>query len=99
VLSQCTIAAVSAASLLRNLPKRHPTNADEPLIAFPLLLAMTPALLGGVCLGVLLNTALPAWLITVMLVLLLLYMSTRTGQKVGLTGVVCVWGGGGKRGM
>jgi len=81
VLSQCTIAAVSAASIVFNLPKRHPTNADQTLIAYDLLLVMTPALLVGVSLGVIFNVAFPTWLITTMLVSLLTFMSTRTAQK------------------
>lgn len=81
VLSQCTIAAVSAASIVFNLPKRHPTNPDQTLIAYELLLTMTPALLMGVSIGVIFNVAFPTWLITTMLISLLAFMSTRTAQK------------------
>lgn len=81
VLSQCTIAAVSAASILFNLPKRHPDHADQTLIAYPQLNTMTPALLTGVGLGVIANAAFPTWLITTMLITLLAYMSVRTTQK------------------
>lgn len=81
VLSQCTIAAVSAASIFFNLPKRHPTDPSQPLIAYELLLTLTPALLLGSGIGVILNVALPTWLITTMLIGLLLFMSTRTTQK------------------
>jgi hypothetical protein len=81
VLSQCTIAAVSAASIVFNLPKRHPTNPDATLIAYEQLLTMTPALLMGVGIGVIFNVAFPTWLITTMLISLLAFMSTRTAQK------------------
>lgn len=81
VLSQCTIAAVSAASILFNLPKRHPDHPDQTLIAYPQLNTMTPALLTGVGLGVIANAAFPTWLITTMLITLLAYMSVRTTQK------------------
>jgi uncharacterized membrane protein YfcA len=81
VLSQCTIAAVSAASIIFNLPKRHPQNPDQTLIAYEVLLTMTPALLLGVALGVIFNVAFPTWLITTMLISLLAYMWTRTTQK------------------
>lgn len=81
VLSQCTIAAVSAASIFFNLPKRHPTHPDQTLIAYEQLLTMTPALLMGVGIGVIFNVAFPTWLITTMLISLLAFMSTRTAQK------------------
>jgi hypothetical protein len=81
VLSQCTIAAVSAASIVFNLPKRHPTNPGATLIAYEQLLTMTPALLMGVGIGVIFNVAFPTWLITTMLISLLAFMSTRTAQK------------------
>jgi hypothetical protein len=81
VLSQCTIAAVSAASIVFNLPKRHPTHPDQTLIAYEQLLTMTPALLMGVGIGVIFNVAFPTWLITTMLISLLAFMSTRTAQK------------------
>lgn len=81
VLSQCTIAAVSAASILFNLPKRHPERPDQTLIAYPQLNTMTPALLAGVGIGVIANAAFPTWLITTMLITLLAYMSVRTTQK------------------
>ena len=81
MLSQCTIAAVSAASIIFNLPKRHPQDPTNTLIAYELLLAMTPALLAGVGVGVIFNVAFPTWLITTMLIGLLAFMSTRTAQK------------------
>lgn len=81
VLSQCTIAAVSAASIVFNLPKRHPDDPQQTLIAYEMLLVLGPALLLGVGIGVILNVALPTWLITTMLISLLIYMSTRTMQK------------------
>lgn len=81
VLSQCTIAAVSAASIVFNLPKRHPTKPDQTLIAYEQLLTMSPALLAGVAIGVIFNVAFPTWLITTMLISLLAFMSTRTAQK------------------
>lgn len=81
MLSQCTIAAVSAASIVFNLPKRHPTNPDATLIDYQQLLTMAPALLSGVSLGVIFNVAFPTWLITTMLISLLGFMFTRTAQK------------------
>jgi hypothetical protein len=72
---------VSAASIVFNLPKRHPTNPGATLIDYQQLLTMAPALLSGVSLGVIFNVAFPTWLITTMLISLLGFMFTRTAQK------------------
>eukprot|EP00879_Flechtneria_rotunda_P020888 GHRR01021993.1.p1 GENE.GHRR01021993.1~~GHRR01021993.1.p1 ORF type:complete len:495 (+),score=150.04 GHRR01021993.1:450-1934(+) len=82
VLSQASIAAVSLASILFNLPKRHPVYpASQTLINYELCLTMTPALLLGVSIGVEFNRLFPTWLITTLLVCVLTYMSVRTTQK------------------
>lgn len=82
MLSQACITAVSAASIVLNLHKRHPVYpATKTLIDYETLLTFTPPLLLGVSVGVLFNAAFPTWLITTMLITMLTFMSVRTTQK------------------
>lgn len=67
-LSQATIAGGSLASILVNLPQRHPWDPTRWLIDFDLALILTPALLLGVSAGddscrlrLLLRIQLKAW--------------------------------------
>lgn len=77
-LSQAAIAAGAAGSVACSMTRRHPEHPATPLIAFDLALALLPLLLLGVSCGVLLNLALPAWLVTLLLIPLLALLALRT---------------------
>lgn len=82
-LSQAAIAAGAAGSVACSLTRRHPAHPTAPLIAFDVALALLPLLLLGVSCGVLINLALPAWLVTVGLIPLLTLLALRT-MSMGL---------------
>ncbi|GLI67501.1 hypothetical protein VaNZ11_011703 [Volvox africanus] len=80
-LSQACIAAGSLAAVATNLPRTHPSVAAAPLIDFPLVLLLTPLLLVGVGIGVLLNVTLPSWLLNILLLVLLLLLLAQAVAK------------------
>lgn len=79
--SQAAIFGGSIASTFVNARQPCPGHPSKCLIDFELALIVTPMLLVGVDLGVLVNTLLPDWLMALGLVLLLSYMSWRTSSK------------------
>ncbi|GLI67502.1 hypothetical protein VaNZ11_011704 [Volvox africanus] len=80
-LSQACITAGSLAAVATNLPRTHPSVAAAPLIDFPLMLMLTPLLLVGVGIGVLLNVALPSWLLNILLLVLLILLLSQAVAK------------------
>jgi len=70
-LSQAAIAGGSFVTMLFNLAMRHPWDPGRPLVDLDLALVLTPALLLGVSVGVLLNELLPTWGVLLLLVALL----------------------------
>ncbi|EFJ52610.1 hypothetical protein VOLCADRAFT_85767 [Volvox carteri f. nagariensis] len=80
-LSQACITASSLAAVVSNLPRTHPSVPEAPLIDFPLILLLTPVLLVGVGIGVLLNVALPSWLLNLLLLVLLLLLLAQAIAK------------------
>ncbi|GLC45260.1 hypothetical protein PLESTB_000719300 [Pleodorina starrii] len=80
-LSQACITAGSLAAVASNLPRTHPTVPGAPLIDLPLMLLLTPLLLVGVGIGVLLNVTLPSWLLNMLLLLLLLLLLAQAVAK------------------
>lgn len=60
--------------------QRHP-KADRPLIAYDVALVLEPMTLAGTVIGVMLNSILPTWLITIMLVALLGFTARKTLLK------------------
>ncbi|KAL4443802.1 hypothetical protein ABPG75_011539 [Micractinium tetrahymenae] len=79
-LSQAAIAGGALGSVAYCLGRRHPHDPASPLIDFNLALTLAPPLLLGVSCGVLLNIALPSWLITFLLIPLLGGLTWRTAQ-------------------
>lgn len=79
-LSQAVITCGALGSVAYSLGRRHPTAPNHTLIDFDLALSLAPALLLGVSTGVLLNLALPTWLITILLVALLVTLTYRTAR-------------------
>lgn len=51
------------------------------LLSLPQVLPFMPMLLVGINIGVLLNTILPAWLITILLVILIAYLTVQSTGK------------------
>jgi hypothetical protein len=64
------------------LRRRHPT-ADRPLIDWDLIMVMEPMTILGAVLGGFLNKLLPVWQTTVLLTLLLAFMSYELWRKAG----------------
>lgn len=79
-LSQVTILGVGLGSATFLLPRRHPT-LNRRLIDMNLAALLEPATLLGTIPGVLLNVIFPAYLITILLVLLLVFTAYATLKK------------------
>ncbi|CAI5960864.1 unnamed protein product [Closterium sp. NIES-64] len=69
------------ASACFNAGLRHPTNNHRSLIDFSIARLMQPMLLLGISIGVMCNVVFPPWLITVMLCVLLSFMTYKTLGK------------------
>jgi uncharacterized membrane protein YfcA len=88
---QALITAGSVVSVLLNLFKRSPLSPSAPLIDFHVAVVLTPVVLAGVSVGVILNQLFPAWLITVLLTLLMAFLVVQSMSKGGwVPGWVCV---------
>ncbi|KAJ8550336.1 hypothetical protein ON010_g10736 [Phytophthora cinnamomi] len=61
--------------------RRTRENSTKPLIDWDVILVMQPLLLLGATCGTVLNTIMPTWLLSVLLVLVLSVTGTRTLQK------------------
>ncbi|KIZ04589.1 hypothetical protein MNEG_3365 [Monoraphidium neglectum] len=70
-LSQAAIAGGSLVTTLFNLGMRHPWDPGRPLVDLDLALVLTPAMLLGVSVGVLLNDLVPTWAVLLLLICLL----------------------------
>lgn len=70
--------------MLFNARQHHPSDPSRGKIDLGLVLPFMPLLLVGINIGVLLNTIFPNWLITLLLVLLIIYL-TYTSAVRGLT--------------
>ncbi|KAL6134479.1 hypothetical protein ACLB2K_066710 [Fragaria x ananassa] len=79
-LSKCMITGGAAATVLYNLRKRHPT-LELPLIDYDLALLFQPMLVLGISIGVSLNVVLAEWMITILLIIILLGLSTKSFFK------------------
>ena len=79
-LSQVTILGVGLGSCLFLVPRRHPT-LDRRLIDMNLAALLEPATLLGTIPGVILNVVFPAYIITILLVLLLAVTAYTTLKK------------------
>jgi hypothetical protein len=65
---------------MHELCRRHPT-ADRPLIDWDLIMVMEPMTILGAVLGGFLNKMLPVWLTTVLLTMLLAFVSYNLWRK------------------
>ncbi|PNH11358.1 hypothetical protein TSOC_001769 [Tetrabaena socialis] len=80
-LSQVCITAGAVTSLAANLARHHPADPAASLVELSLMLMLTPVLLVGVGVGVILNVMLPAWLLTALLLLLLVPLVWHANSK------------------
>ncbi|KAG1693444.1 hypothetical protein DVH05_023527 [Phytophthora capsici] len=77
-LSKVTIFGSAVAMYVVNLRRKHPLNRNRPLIDFGLVGLMEPTTLVGTVFGVMLNHIFPNWLILVLLVTLLTFITYKT---------------------
>ncbi|OQS04047.1 hypothetical protein THRCLA_03676 [Thraustotheca clavata] len=80
-LSKATIFGAAVATFFVNYSKKHPLQPNRPLIDYALCGMMEPATLIGTIFGVLANKAFPSWLILILLITLLSYISYKTTLK------------------
>ncbi|KAL4171130.1 hypothetical protein KRP22_009228 [Phytophthora ramorum] len=84
-LSKVTIFGSAVAMYVVNLRRKHPLNRNRPLIDFGLVGLMEPTTLIGTVFGVMLNHIFSNWLILVLLVTLLSFITYKTilkGNKI-----------------
>lgn len=77
-LSKATICGGAISNVAIQCRRRHPLAEDRPLIAYDVAAIFEPLTLAGTVIGVLLNSILPEWLVTVLLVALLSYTARKT---------------------
>ncbi|EQC34957.1 hypothetical protein SDRG_07754 [Saprolegnia diclina VS20] len=80
-LSKATIFGAAVATFLVNYPRKHPHKAHRPVIDYALAGMMEPPTLIGTIFGVMANRTFPPWLILVLLITLLSYISYKTTLK------------------
>ncbi|CBZ51465.1 Os03g0726500 protein, related [Neospora caninum Liverpool] len=79
--SQCLMTGSALAGLCLNFVRRNPV-VDMPLIDMDMVLLLGPMQMCGSSVGVIVNRVLPAWLITVLLVVCLLYETVRLMRRL-----------------
>ncbi|XP_065865357.1 sulfite exporter TauE/SafE family protein 3-like isoform X1 [Euphorbia lathyris] len=75
-ISKCMVTGSAASTVYYNLNQRHPT-LDMPLIDYDLALLFQPMLVLGVSIGVTFNVIFSEWMITVLLIIIFIFMSTK----------------------
>ncbi|WCJ40768.1 Sulfite exporter TauE/SafE family protein [Euphorbia peplus] len=79
-ISKCMVTGAAAATVYYNLNQRHPT-LEMPLIDYDLALLFQPMLVLGVSIGVTFNVLFADWMITVLLIIIFMFMSTKAFLK------------------
>ncbi|KAF5741677.1 hypothetical protein HS088_TW10G00681 [Tripterygium wilfordii] len=79
-ISKCIITGAAAATVYYNLRERHPT-LELPIIDYDLALLFQPMLVLGISVGVALNVILSDWMITILLIIIFLFTSTKSFLK------------------
>ncbi|KAJ8446447.1 hypothetical protein Cgig2_019340 [Carnegiea gigantea] len=79
-LSKCMIMAASTSSVWYNLRVQHP-HKEVPILDYELALLFQPMLMLGITIGVALSVVFPAWLITVLVIILFIGTSSRSFLK------------------
>ncbi|KAF1782685.1 Transmembrane protein TauE-like [Phytophthora cactorum] len=85
-LSKATIFGNAVSAYFFNFNRKHPTNAKLPLINYQVAGIMEPTTLIGAIFGVMMNHMFPDWLILVLLVSLLSYITYKTVLKGNTVG-------------
>ncbi|KAL0024495.1 hypothetical protein WJX77_009840 [Trebouxia sp. C0004] len=80
-LSQAVVTGGACAGFMYSSCKRHPDDHEQSLVDFDLALILTPMLLLGITAGVLINAVMPNWLITLLLVAVLTWLTFKTFMK------------------
>jgi len=80
-LSTVMIFGASSSVYLMLIPKRHPLTNGRPLVDYHAALITEPIILAGSIVGVFLNVWFPNWLLTILLLLILLFVSVRSITK------------------
>ncbi|CAI5718101.1 unnamed protein product [Peronospora effusa] len=80
-LSKATIFGNAMSAYFFNFNRKHPINAKLPLISYQVAGIMEPTTLIGTIFGVIMNHMFPDWLILVLLVSLLSYITYKTFLK------------------
>ncbi|KAF4044218.1 Sulfite exporter TauE/SafE [Phytophthora infestans] len=80
-LSKATIFGNAVSAYFFNFNRKHPMNAKLPLINYQVAGIMEPTTLIGAIFGVMMNHMFPDWLILVLLVSLLSYITYKTVLK------------------
>ncbi|WCJ40766.1 Sulfite exporter TauE/SafE family protein [Euphorbia peplus] len=75
-VSKCMVTGSAASTVYYNLNQRHPT-LNMPLIDYDLALLFQPMLVLGVSIGVTFNVIFSEWMITVLLIIIFIFMSTK----------------------
>ncbi|KAL9244638.1 hypothetical protein vseg_018396 [Gypsophila vaccaria] len=75
-ISKCMIMGAAISTVYYNLKQRHPT-LDMPVIDYDLALLFQPMLVLGVSIGVAFNVIFADWMITVLLIILFIFTSTK----------------------
>ncbi|XP_015572821.2 sulfite exporter TauE/SafE family protein 3 isoform X1 [Ricinus communis] len=79
-ISKCMITGAAASTVYYNLKQRHPT-LEMPVIDYDLALLIQPMLVLGVSIGVTFNVIFADWMITVLLIIIFIFMSTKAFSK------------------
>ncbi|XP_037493639.1 sulfite exporter TauE/SafE family protein 3 isoform X2 [Jatropha curcas] len=79
-ISKFMITGAAASTVYYNLNERHPT-LEMPVIDYDLALLFQPMLVLGVSIGVTLNVIFADWMITVLLIILFIFISTKAFLK------------------
>lgn len=82
-LSKATAFGTSASTVIFNylLKKRHPLDRHRPVTDYDSVLMFEPLVLMGASIGVILNAIFPSWLILILLVLVLSWVTKKTLAK------------------
>ncbi|XP_074275983.1 sulfite exporter TauE/SafE family protein 3-like [Silene latifolia] len=75
-ISKCMIMGAAVSTVYYNLKQRHPT-LEMPVIDYDLALLFQPMLVLGISIGVAFNVIFADWMITVLLIILFIFTSTK----------------------
>ncbi|KAL9232086.1 hypothetical protein vseg_007231 [Gypsophila vaccaria] len=79
-ISKCMIMGAAISTVYYNLKQRHPT-LEMPVIDYDLALLFQPMLVLGISIGVAFNVIFADWMITVLLIILFIFTSTKAFLK------------------